>query len=104
MSTQTVEAVWLDEHTLCTLEELVQCSGLTVVEVRELAALGALPAQPGPADVLLFSARSIVTARSARRLRDDFELDLAGLGVALHLLQRIERLEQELNALQARGC
>lgn len=38
----------------------------------------------------------------ARRLRDDFELDRAGLALALRLMQRIDALEQEIVRLRAR--
>jgi chaperone modulatory protein CbpM len=41
-------------------------------------------------------------ARLARRLRDDFELDRAGLALALRLMQRIDSLEQEVERLRAR--
>jgi chaperone modulatory protein CbpM len=40
-------------------------------------------------------------ARTARRLRDDFELDTRGLGVALKLLERVADLESENLALRA---
>jgi len=40
--------------------------------------------------------------RTARRLRDDFDLDAAGLAVAVNLLGRIRELELELQALSAR--
>jgi chaperone modulatory protein CbpM len=42
-----------------------------------------------------------VTARTAFRLRHDFELDEQGLAVALALLERVRDLEAELDALRA---
>jgi chaperone modulatory protein CbpM len=48
-----------------------------------------------------FSARCVVTARSARRLRDEFDLDDAhAVAILLRFLQRIEALERELAALR----
>ncbi|WP_369125181.1 chaperone modulator CbpM, partial [Cryobacterium sp. RTS3] len=42
------------------------------------------------------------SARTARRLRDDFELDGHGLAVALNLLRRIRELEAQLTHAQAK--
>ena len=47
-------------------------------------------------------AAALPVARLARRLRDDFELDRAGLALALRLMQRIDTLEQEVERLRAR--
>jgi chaperone modulatory protein CbpM len=43
----------------------------------------------------------VTVARTACRLRDDFELDTSGLSVALTLLQRVRTLEEELARLRA---
>ena len=40
-------------------------------------------------------------ARTACRLRDELELDLPSLGVALRLLERVRDLEDELARLRA---
>jgi hypothetical protein len=40
-------------------------------------------------------------ARTACRLRDELELDTAGLGVALRLLERVRDLEAEIAQLRA---
>ena len=48
-----------------------------------------------------FSARVVTVARTACRLRDDFELDTRGVGVALKLLERVRDLEQEIARLRA---
>jgi chaperone modulatory protein CbpM len=50
----------------------------------------------------MFSAVSITVARTARRLRDDFELEPHGVAVLLAYLDRIRELEAQLRALQAR--
>ncbi|MBC7415273.1 MAG: hypothetical protein H7327_10100, partial [Herminiimonas sp.] len=49
-----------------------------------------------------FALRWVVTATTARRLRDDFELDRNGVSLALTLMQRIEDLEAQLGELRAK--
>ena len=48
-----------------------------------------------------FYLHSIVTVTTARRLRDDFELDLHGLLLALTLLQRLGETEAALAEVRA---
>ncbi|MES2105047.1 MAG: chaperone modulator CbpM [Pseudomonadota bacterium] len=98
---ETVEAVWLDESRPCSLDELVDLSGLSHAELKELVELGAIEADAADGASLIFQQRYVAVARSARRLKDDFELDTTGLGVAVRLLQRIQELEAELNAARA---
>jgi hypothetical protein len=43
-----------------------------------------------------------VVLPALRRLRDDFELDRNGMVLALTLMQRIDALNEELDALRAR--
>ena len=50
----------------------------------------------------LFQLHYVLTVKTARRLRDDFQLDRNGISVSLKLLQRISELEAELNAMRAR--
>jgi chaperone modulatory protein CbpM len=96
------EAVWLDEHGSVTLIELCECSGLTESELRDLVELGALePVDPDAAQ-WSFAARCISSARTASRLRTDFELDTHGLALVLSLLERVEELESALQRLNAR--
>jgi chaperone modulatory protein CbpM len=102
MTSLLVEAVWLNDADACTLEELAEYSGLSHAELAELVALGAIEPDRGPAAGYAFRSQTIVVARTARRLRDDFELDTQGLAVALNLLQRIQALEARLAAADAR--
>ncbi|MDB5768196.1 MAG: merR regulatory family protein [Collimonas fungivorans] len=102
MTSLLVEAVWLNDADACTLEELAEYSGLSHAELAELVTLGAIEPDRGPAAAYVFRSQTIVVARTARRLRDDFELDTQGLAVALNLLQRIQALEARLAAADAR--
>lgn len=95
------EVLWLDEHRTVTLTELVEVSGLHENELLELVNTGVLPTREVPGGGVAFSARVITLARTASRLRDDFELDTHGLAVALRLLERVRALEGELASLRA---
>jgi len=95
------EVLWLDEHRVVSLHELLEVSGLREVELLELVHSGALPALDAPDGQYSFSARVITIARTACRLRDDFELDTRGVGVALKLIERVRDLEQEILRLRA---
>jgi chaperone modulatory protein CbpM len=95
------EVLWLDEHRVVSLAELVEVSGLTESELLELVHTGAIPVRESRDAVYTFSARVVTVARTARRLRNDFELDTRGLGVALRLLERVSDLESEIARLRA---
>jgi chaperone modulatory protein CbpM len=100
MSIET-EVLWLDEHRLVSLTELIEVSGLTEAELLELVQSGALPVRDAAGGDYSFSARVVTVARTACRLRDDFELDTKGMGVALRLLERVRDLEEEIARLRA---
>ncbi len=101
MSVELTEALWLDRHHEYSLAELATLSGLSPDDLRQLVDYEALiPADPGATEVI-FSAECLVVARTACRLRDDFELDAGGLALTLRLLERIRGLEADLRALHA---
>ncbi len=95
------EVMWLDEHRVVSLDELLQVSGLSREELLELVHGGAIPVLEVRGASYSFSARVVSVARTASRLRDELELDLAGLGVALRLLDRVQGLEAEIARLRA---
>jgi chaperone modulatory protein CbpM len=95
------EVMWLDEHRAVTLAELLEASGLSERELLELVHAGAIPARGNAGTGYTFSARVVTVARTACRLRDDLELDVHGLGVALRLLERVSDLEAEIARLRA---
>jgi chaperone modulatory protein CbpM len=95
------EVLWLDEQREISLHELIDTSGLNEAELLELVHSGVIPASDQPGVGYRFSARLITVARTACRLRDDFELDTRGLSVALRLLERVRALEEEIARLRA---
>ncbi len=102
MSPEHSEMIVLDERTECSLVELAECSRLSEAELRELIDCGVIaPCDPGAAPQR-FTGRALTTARVAARLRDDFEVDLRGVALALALLERIDALESQLRRLRIR--
>ena len=101
MATDQAESIWMNEHAEVSLDELAELSGLPDAMLRELVECGALlPANPEGVR-WTFSARCVVTMRTAGRLRKDFELDANALALALSFLERIQELESQLNAVRA---
>ncbi|MGH8755526.1 MAG: chaperone modulator CbpM, partial [Burkholderiales bacterium] len=95
-------ALWLSERREFSLAEFVELCGLSEAELRELVDYGALePANP-QAEQWTFSAERVVAARTACRLRNDFDLDMHGLALILLYLNRIRDLEAQLQDLRAR--
>jgi len=102
MNVEIVEAVTLDEHGFVTLDQLALAAELPVEELRALVDYGALAPVDPAATSWTFTASWVVVARTAGRLRRDFELDAHSLSVVLSFVQRVEALEAELRALHAR--
>ena len=108
MRIDITEALWLDEHHEFTQTELIEFSGLSVQDLQHLLDCEALlpvaaaesDAGPGAVEAR-FNAQCLSLARTASRLRDDFDLDANGLTLSIRLLARIRELEAELLNLRA---
>ncbi|TMG88807.1 MAG: hypothetical protein E6H72_13540 [Betaproteobacteria bacterium] len=96
------QAMWLHEQHELLLEELCELSGLSETELRELVDYGVLAPIDSDAQHWTFSADRLIVARSARRLRKDFDLDPHGVALAVTLLERVHNLEAELRDLRAK--
>jgi chaperone modulatory protein CbpM len=95
------DALYLDAIAEVTWQELVSASGLPESELTELVQYGAIvPRDPG-ASAWTFEARWLAVAKTASRIRHDFELDAHAVSVVLCYVERIQRLEDELRALRA---
>jgi len=101
MKVELTEVLWLDEPQELSLTDLAGLSGLSEADLRELADYGVIAPVDPQAEPPAFRADCIVTARTACRLRTDFELDVPGLALALTLLGRIHDLEAQLRDLSA---
>ena len=101
MQTNASHATWLDDSQRVTIDDLMAMSGLSEVDVVELIDAGALTPTDTQAATWTFSAECVVTVRKASRLRQDMELDIHALALALKLLEQIRLLEAELSQLRA---
>jgi chaperone modulatory protein CbpM len=102
MQVEYAEAVAVDARGELTLSQLVEVSEMPEEDLRALVDYGALaPVDPAAAS-WTFTASWVVVARTAGRLRRDFELDAYSLSVVLRYAQRVDALEAELRALRAR--
>ena len=109
--TEVIDVTWLDEHHQFSLDELADLSGLSVVELQVLIdcealapVMGAVDSEPASATTATearFGAACLTLARTASRLRHDFDLDVNALALTLRLLQHIHGLEAELLHLRA---
>ena len=72
---ESTSALVLDERGTLSIAQLVEQSGLSEAELHVLVDCGALAPRDLRASTWLFSTRCVVTARTARRLRDDFAID-----------------------------
>lgn len=101
MESNVLEAVWLNESGQCTMVHLAEVSGLNSAELQSLVDSGVLSPLPAAGDTLAFSTGAMLVVRTARRLRDDFELSPVGLALAMQLLERIHELDHELERVRA---
>ncbi|MDE1182410.1 chaperone modulator CbpM [Paraburkholderia sp.] len=98
MTVQITDCVSLDERGRCRIEALIDASGLPADEIEDLIETGVIAPADHHAQPREFRLDAIVTVRTARRLRDDFQLDRQGVALALTLLNRIDTLQSQLNA------
>ncbi len=101
MTAPIEDAMHLDAIAEVTWTQLLHSSGLPESELRELVRYGALVPRDPDAPTWTFEARWLVVAKTASRIRHDFELDPHGVSVVLSYLERIGRLEDEIRALRA---
>jgi len=95
ITTGAYNVQFLDATAYLDAEEVLLLTGLSSQELAELADLGVLQANNDGR----YTAQIVDIGRRAVSLRDTFELDLAGLALALGLLARIDALEARLQEL-----
>lgn len=95
------ECFSLDATASLPLEELAVCCGMTTAELDELIDYSALAPLDEAGAERVFSAHWVVPLRTVARLRLDFDLDLFAVAMVLGNLDRIARLEQEVQSLRA---
>lgn len=100
MRIELTEVLWLEQHSL-TQEQLCELSLLPPAVLEQLIGIGSI-APLETATPPRFGAAALRVARQAQRLREDFELDVQGLTLALALLDRVGELQAQLQELRAK--
>jgi chaperone modulatory protein CbpM len=101
MKAEHAEAQWLTEESQFSLSELVELSGSSVEELRELVEFGAIsPVNPESSD-WLFTGQCLPTIRVACRLRVGFDLEPHVVALVISLLDRVHDLEAQMASLRA---
>jgi chaperone modulatory protein CbpM len=93
----------VDEEREIPLAKLCRACGLSVEAVAALVEEGILEPEGTRRGRWRFSADSIRRARTAVRLQRDLELNLAGVALALDLLDRVEELQARVRFVKGRG-
>ncbi|HEX5314099.1 MAG TPA: chaperone modulator CbpM [Gammaproteobacteria bacterium] len=95
-SVAIVTGIVIDEERALSLEELARACSMQSEWVLELVAEGIIEAASREPDEWRFPGRSLARARVAARLQRDLDVNLAGIALALDLLQEIEDLRARL--------
>jgi chaperone modulatory protein CbpM len=102
MNERTLTGLLLDEIELTSIDMSHACS-VSVERIVELVAEGVLePAGEDPTD-WRFHGASLTKARTAIRLQEDLGVNLAGVALALDLLDEIETLRARLRRAELGG-
>ncbi len=100
MTVETALFQLLDEEARVAFDELLAASGLAREELIELVEFGVFEPRGTGTQSWRFTSRTVVLARRAVRLREDFGLNAPGMALALTYLERIEALERRIRELE----
>ena len=100
MNQKTLTGILLDERAELSLTELSKaCSG-SAEWVVELVDEGVLEPVGQEQAQWRFSGTSLLRARTAMRLQQDLRINLAGVALALDLMEEIETLRERLSRIE----
>jgi chaperone modulatory protein CbpM len=100
MNQKTQTGILLDERAEMSMQELSQaCSG-SAEWVIELVEEGVLEPIGKEQAHWRFSGTSLLRARAAMRLQNDLNINLAGVALALDLMDEIETLRERLSRIE----
>ena len=99
MTKQLLTGVIVEESAELSLQELSRACAASAEWLVELVEEGVLEPEGRRQSHWRFSGTSLKRARTARRLHDDLEINLAGVALALDLLEEIESMRERLRRL-----
>ncbi len=100
MKQTTLNGLLLDEHTELSLNDLCRACSTSAEWIIELVDEGVLEPVVYQQTQWRFSANSLQKAQTAMRLQRDLGINLAGIALALDLLDEIETLQRRLNRIE----
>lgn len=103
MTQKTLTGVVLDEEYELTITEICRACGGSTEWLIELVEEGVLEPSADDADEWRFPAASLPRARAARRLQQDLGVNLAGIALALEMMDEIDRLRARLQRFDPEG-
>ena len=100
MNTKVLSGIVLDEETVLSLGDLCNACSRHAEWVVELVDEGILQPAGRNQEQWRFSGSSLQRARTAMRLQQDLQINLAGVALALDLLDEIESLRALIYRLE----
>lgn len=80
-------------------EEICEIHGIQAITMRELIAYDIIVPIGSEPDEWMFDMAQLKRLRTALRLQHDFELNLAGISLVLHLLEQMDELRARTELL-----
>lgn len=103
MKAEHAEPQWLTAECEFSLTELVELSGSSVDELRELVDYGAIAPVNPESPQWVFPGQCLPIVRLACRLRAGFDLEPHSVALVVTLLDRIRELEAQIGGMRARS-
>lgn len=100
MNQKTLTGILLDDQTEFSLQELSQACATSTTWVIELVEEGVLDPIGHDQALWRFSGTSLQRARAAARLQNDLKINLAGIALALDLIDEVQTLHERLCRLE----
>ncbi len=100
MNQKTLTGILLDEQTELSLEDLSRACASSTEWVIELVEEGVLDPIGHERTLWRFTGTSLQRARAATRLQNDLKINLAGIALALDLMDEIQTLHERLCRLE----
>jgi chaperone modulatory protein CbpM len=94
MENKTLTGILLDEQVILSLEQICDACSCRSDWIVELVEQGILVPLTQERDQWHFTGSSLARAHIARRLQRDLDINLAGVALALDLLEEIETLRR----------
>ena len=98
-----ITSVLVDDRHELSLEEICQCCDVDRQVIVELVEQGVVEPKTTQAQSWRFGAVVVPKIARALRLQRDFELNSAGVALALDLLEEIETLQRQLKRRESGG-